>query len=574
MAMRRLEQVLALVEQRGFVSVKQLSEACGVSEVTIRRDLETLEREGRLRRTYGGAVAATAPGEQMLAAENDTLPVGIVTDRADVLVVTTVEARFDRILLERAAQRRVPIIAESLSTGGPNETVVAVDNYQAAAELGRWVSGYVREHFGGHTGILDLSYHLSNTRERSRGFVAGLQGALPDAQLILSIDAGSSARPAYQITADALAVHPEINVIFAINDATATGAMEACQDQGLDPEKILLVPFGLEGPTLRHALLAGRYCRAGLAMFPEIVGPVCVEAAIAAFNGRPLPARLITPYAILTAENLLDFYAEPAMGCDIRWETVLERLHIPLEIRPRWPVENHRDRGRLPACIGFAVPFMEHEWYRTMIRCMKEYAGPLDIEIASVDAAQLSRDDLTQRQRSIAALAANQVMPGDVVLLDGDPLTFGLAEMLAGRSDVTVISNSLQVCDVLRRTPGPTLISIGGLITPGADALTGPMAEAVLRELRADKLFLTVTGITLNFGLSHANLSEVAVKQAMIRAAREVILLADHTRFGAEAVGQVASLNAVHKLITDNALPAGTRLELSKLGIAVLIAKT
>jgi DeoR/GlpR family transcriptional regulator of sugar metabolism len=59
----------------------------------------------------------------------------------------------------------------------------------------------------------------------------------------------------------------------------------------------------------------------------------------------------------------------------------------------------------------------------------------------------------------------------------------------------------------------------------------------------------------------------------MIRAAREVILLADHTKFGQEAVAQVVPLSAVSRLITDNALPPSTRLELSKSGIEVIIAR-
>ena len=53
-----------------------------------------------------------------------------------------------------------------------------------------------------------------------------------------------------------------------------------------------------------------------------------------------------------------------------------------------------------------------------------------------------------------------------------------------------------------------------------------------------------------------------------------MILLADHTRFGQESVAQVAPLQVVNRLITDNALSAGTRLELSKSGIEVLIAPT
>ena len=58
----------------------------------------------------------------------------------------------------------------------------------------------------------------------------------------------------------------------------------------------------------------------------------------------------------------------------------------------------------------------------------------------------------------------------------------------------------------------------------------------------------------------------------MIRSAREVILLADHTFFGEESVIQVAAPTVVHKLITDDALPASVRLELNKLGIEIVIA--
>jgi DeoR family fructose operon transcriptional repressor len=63
------------------------------------------------------------------------------------------------------------------------------------------------------------------------------------------------------------------------------------------------------------------------------------------------------------------------------------------------------------------------------------------------------------------------------------------------------------------------------------------------------------------------------MKQALIRSAREVILLADYTCFGQESVIQIAPLNAVHKIITDDALAASLRLQLSQLGIKVIIAR-
>jgi DeoR/GlpR family transcriptional regulator of sugar metabolism len=62
------------------------------------------------------------------------------------------------------------------------------------------------------------------------------------------------------------------------------------------------------------------------------------------------------------------------------------------------------------------------------------------------------------------------------------------------------------------------------------------------------------------------------MKQAMIRSARQVILLADHTLFQQEATVQVAPLTVVNQLVTDDALPASTRLDLSKLGIQIILA--
>jgi DeoR family fructose operon transcriptional repressor len=101
--------------------------------------------------------------------------------------------------------------------------------------------------------------------------------------------------------------------------------------------------------------------------------------------------------------------------------------------------------------------------------------------------------------------------------------------------------------------------------------LVGPTAEGALKELRADKLFLMVSGITLDFGFYHHTFSEVTIKQAMIRSAREVIVLADHTAFGAEVGIQVAPLEVAHKLITDDALPPNIRLDISKTGIQIIL---
>ena len=250
------------------------------------------------------------------------------------------------------------------------EPVVAVDNYQAGFDLGRCAGQFAGEHWDGRVCALDLTYSLPNTQARSRGFAAGLREVIPDAEIVLSINAQSRAAIAYQLTRDALTVHKAINVIFAINDATAWGAISACRDLGIDPEGLIVMPFGLEGDTLKNALMEGNYCKVGLAMFPEIVGPVCVEAAIRAYNRQPLDRQLLTPYRILTTETLTELYQRNGdlPGWQLRWERVLGSLPIPIDIDAS---RQRPETEKLPRRIGLIVPFSEHEWYKSLIVSMQ-----------------------------------------------------------------------------------------------------------------------------------------------------------------------------------------------------------
>jgi DeoR/GlpR family transcriptional regulator of sugar metabolism/ABC-type sugar transport system substrate-binding protein len=569
----RLDRIVALVEKRGFVSVKELSQWFDVSDVTIRRDLQLLDETKRLRRTYGGAASLRPAALPGAIQEVEPLPPpnlsSFLTGQVDALIVPKVDSNVERVLVEQAARNQIPIIAESLETAGMC-TLVAVDNHQAGLELGRWAGEYASQHLAGQANLLDLTHNLTNTLARSQGFVAGLKEVLPQAQVLLSIDAQARYQTAYQLTSDALKVHPAINIIFAINDTTAWGAYQACQDHGVDPAKLLLITFGLEGTTLKDALMSGLYCQAGLAMFPEIVGPTCIEAAIDGCTNQTMPARLVTPHAILTPQTLPHFYQKTEIGWQLKWDTVAAELTIPLHIqRSTRPADTH-----LPQRIGFLVPFSEHEWYKNLVTAMQIYTTRLGIELKVVDADQNLREELTLRKRSIAKIAAQLAQPGEVILIDGGEVTTFLAQELINTADLTVITNSLAVFDVLRPYPNLNLMLTGGMLRHDSQTLIGHTAEAILRELRADRLFLATTGISLDFGLSHTNPAEVTMKQAMLRAAREVVLLADHTKFDQESVMQVAPITMVNKIITDNGLPASIRLDLTKLGVEIILAKT
>ena len=217
------------------------------------------------------------------------------------------------------------------------------------------------------------------------------------------------------------------------------------------------------------------------------------------------------------------------------------------------------------------MPFTEHEWYKNLTVLLQKYAEQYGIVLQVIDADQNVRDEVDLRRRQIAIKAASLVETGDVVLVDGGAIAPYLAGELKQKTGITVITNSVIVFEILNRAPGITLISTGGVVRYSSQMLVGPTAEGALKELRADKLFLMVSGITLDFGLYHDTFSEVTIKQAMLRSAREVIVLADHTAFGADVGIQVAPLEVVHKLITDDALPPSIRLDISKTGIQIML---
>ena len=139
---------------------------------------------------------------------------------------------------------------------------------------------------------------------------------------------------------------------------------------------------------------------------------------------------------------------------------------------------------------------------------IREHSLRLGIELEVVDAEQSLRDEVELRKCAIAQRAAQLVQPGDVLIVDDGQVTTFLAEALrrAGRH------HGDRQLDGGLRFVAPQIEDLLDLdrraLSAGTQALIGPTAEAALAELRADKLFLATTGISLDFGLSHPDLAE------------------------------------------------------------------
>ncbi|MFE3071331.1 DeoR/GlpR family DNA-binding transcription regulator [Streptomyces sp. NPDC059247] len=172
----------------------------------------------------------------------------------------------------------------------------------------------------------------------------------------------------------------------------------------------------------------------------------------------------------------------------------------------------------------------------------------------------------------IARAAAALVAPGTAIALSGGTTTYALARHLLDVPELTVVTNSVRVADVFHearpgtgggggsRAGAATVVLTGGVRTP-SDALVGPVADRAVRSLHFDLLFLGVHGISAEAGLSTPNLAEAETNRCLIRSARRVVVVADHTKWGTVGLSSFADLTEVDTWVTDRGLPGDVRTE-------------
>ncbi|MFD8673579.1 DeoR/GlpR family DNA-binding transcription regulator [Streptomyces seoulensis] len=174
-------------------------------------------------------------------------------------------------------------------------------------------------------------------------------------------------------------------------------------------------------------------------------------------------------------------------------------------------------------------------------------------------------------KEEIARAAARLVAPGSAIALSGGTTTYTLARRLLEVPDLTVVTNSVRVADVFhtaqrttgRRPGAATVVLTGGVRTP-SDSLVGPVADRAIAALHFDVLFLGVHGISVEAGLSTPNLAEAETNRQLVRSARRVVVVADHTKWGTVGLSSFAALHEVDTLVTDGGLPAEARAEISE----------
>ncbi|MFJ3186157.1 DeoR/GlpR family DNA-binding transcription regulator [Streptomyces halstedii] len=183
----------------------------------------------------------------------------------------------------------------------------------------------------------------------------------------------------------------------------------------------------------------------------------------------------------------------------------------------------------------------------------------------------------TAEKTAIADLAAGLVGEGEAIVVGAGTTTQELARRLARVPGLTVVTNSLLVAQALAHANRVEVVMTGGTLRGSNYALVGSGAEQSLQGLRVSRAFLSGSGLTAERGLSTSNMLSASVDRALVQAAAEVVVLADHTKLGSDTMFQTVPTELITRLVTDEPPAhderAGTELQaLADQGVEITVA--
>lgn len=159
-----------------------------------------------------------------------------------------------------------------------------------------------------------------------------------------------------------------------------------------------------------------------------------------------------------------------------------------------------------------------------------------------------------EEKHAIAREACLLIKDDDVIALEAGTTTYALALAIASQSwsNLTVGTNSIEIARILLHSSGIRLILVGGVMQENEMACFGVLAQDMVRSLRFTRLFLGCRAFDIEAGLTHESDRDVDMVRAYVQSSDEVILLANHTKFGHRLPFRVLPPGDVDLLITDS----------------------
>ena len=200
------------------------------------------------------------------------------------------------------------------------------------------------------------------------------------------------------------------------------------------------------------------------------------------------------------------------------------------------------------------------------------HGGAIAVERLGIEPHVADREGSAAGEKERIARAALDELPdGGSIIVDAGTTTVRFAELLPTDRELTVVTHSLPVANVLVARPNVTLHLLGGVVRGRTLAAVGEWTRTQIAEVFADVAFMGTNGLSAERGLTTPDLAEARVKKALMAASRRTVILTDHSKFGREDFARVAPLSEVDTVVTDSGVDADLADDVERSGPRVVI---
>jgi DeoR family fructose operon transcriptional repressor len=175
-----------------------------------------------------------------------------------------------------------------------------------------------------------------------------------------------------------------------------------------------------------------------------------------------------------------------------------------------------------------------------------------------------------EEKRRIAKAALAEVPQSGSLIIDSGSTALQLADVLDRDRDLTVVTNQVSIIRSLATTERPNVIVLGGALRRRTMAFVDETGVATLRDITVDVAFIGCDGMSPERGFTTPYREEVAIKRAMMAAARRVVMMFDRSKVGNEQLFRFADIDEVDIIYTDSGMDESTAAILEERGPVVV----
>jgi DeoR family fructose operon transcriptional repressor len=243
-------------------------------------------------------------------------------------------------------------------------------------------------------------------------------------------------------------------------------------------------------------------------------------------------------------------------------------------------IQKHLADTRIASCTSLAELLdvsestirRDLEWLESEGVLERTRGGAILSQRIRAEAEYIQREQrFSEQKQSIGKLAAALINPGDVVFINSGTTTAQIFPNIIGKPNITAITNNTAALTNTINTDYE-LVMIGGTFLPRSKAVVGLFSTDNLEQVYATKTFIGVEGISLKYGCTVSTYQEAEIIRLMIEHTQgPVIIVTDHSKWGALSNHLIAKIDQIHKLITDEGFDLDALTAMADKNVEVII---